>query len=108
MTPENSFPPVFITAAKEGGWHMHVRVQPGAKKSECVGLMDGRLRIRLAAPAVENKANKELLAFVARTLDLRLSKVALVSGETGRQKRLHITAEQEPDWNRLLFPPVSE
>ena len=79
--------PLFVTAAKEGGWHLHVRVQPGAKKSEFAGLMDGRLRIRLAAPAVENKANKELLAFVARSLGLRISKVSLLSGETGRQKR---------------------
>lgn len=94
--------PSFAMAAKDGGWYVQVRVQPGAKKTECVGLVEDRLRIRLAAPAVENKANKELLAFVAKTLGLKASKIRLVSGEHGRQKRLHIAAEQEPDWTCLL------
>ena len=106
MMSEEAALPVFVTEAKEGGWHLHVRVQPGAKKTECVGLMDDRLRIRLAAPAVENKANKELLAFVVRLLGLKTSNVALVSGETGRLKKLHITAVREPDWNRLLPAPA--
>ena len=105
---EDASPPVFVTAAKEGGWNMLVRVQPGAKKSEFAGLMDGRLRIRLAAPAVENKANKALLAFVAKALGLKVSKVILLSGETGREKRLLIAADSEPDWKRLLPSPVLE
>ena len=93
--------PPYVVPAKEGGWDLFVRVQPGAKKSEFTGVQDGRLRIRLAAPAVENKANKALMAFVAAALGLRPAKVALVSGETGRQKRLHITCEKEPDWTVL-------
>jgi uncharacterized protein (TIGR00251 family) len=66
-----------------------------------VGIHDGRLRIRLAAPAVENKANKALVAFVAETLGLRTAKVTLASGETGRRKRLIVEAEKEPDWMKL-------
>ena len=95
------FLPVFAIAAKDGGWHLLVRVQPGAKKSEFAGEIDGRLRIRLAAPAVENKANKALVAFVAKALGLRPAKVSLVSGDTGRQKRLLIEADTEPDWTKL-------
>lgn len=91
----------FVSRAGETGWHLLVRVQPGARKSEYAGVLDGRLRIRLAAPAVENKANKALCAFVAKTLGLKTSKVTLVSGETGRQKRLFIEAPQEPDWGLL-------
>ena len=94
--------PLFVTTAKEGGWNVFVRVQPGAKKSETFGLLDGRLRIQLAAPAVDNKANKALLAFVAKTLGLKVSKVLLLSGKNGREKRLRITADNEPDWKRLL------
>lgn len=87
---------------------MLVRACPGAKKTEFAGLADGRLRVRLAAPAVENKANKALLAFVAKALGLKVSKVILLSGETGREKRLRIATDSEPDWARLLPPPASE
>jgi len=79
-----------------------VRVQPGAKKSEFAGVREGRLRIRLAAPAVENKANRALTVFVAEALGLRATKVTLLSGETGRQKRLLVQTAEEPDWDRLL------
>lgn len=92
--------PVYVEP-KDDGWCLLVRVQPGAKKSEFAGELENRLRIRLAAPAVENKANKALVVFVARSLGLRPSRVTLVSGETGRQKRLFIQADTEPDWNRL-------
>lgn len=85
----------------EGGWYVLVRVQPGAKKNEFSGLMDGRLRVRLAAPAVENKANKALVAFIAKALGLKAARVSLLSGETGRQKRLFIASEDEPDWTRF-------
>jgi uncharacterized protein (TIGR00251 family) len=92
----------FVSPAAEGGWHLVVRVRPGAKKSEFTGVQEGRLRIRLAAPAVENKANKALTAFVAEALGLRATKVTLLSGETGRQKRLLVQTAEEPDWGRLL------
>ena len=100
--------PAFVLPAREGGWQVLVRAQPGAKKSEFAGIMDGRLRVRLAAPAVENKANRALLAFVARALGLKGSKVALLSGETGREKRLLVTADSEPDWSRLSPFPTPE
>ena len=87
---------------------MLVRAQPGAKKSEFAGIMDGRLRVRLAAPAVENKANRALLAFVAKALGLKGSQVTLLSGETGREKRLRIAADAEPDWSRLAPFPAPE
>ena len=94
--------PAFAGPAGNGGWHILVRVQPGAKKSEYAGIQEERLRIRLAAPAVENKANKALVAYIAEKLGLRASRVVLLSGETGRQKRLLIQTEEEPDWAKLM------
>lgn len=95
-------PPCFVSTAGPGCWSLLVRVQPGARKSAFAGLQDGRLRIRLAAPAVENKANKALSAFLADALGLRPSRVRLVSGDTSREKRVVVEADEEPDWNRLL------
>ncbi|MDL2291311.1 DUF167 domain-containing protein [Desulfovibrio sp. OttesenSCG-928-F20] len=101
MVQEDSPRPVFVLPAEQG-WHILVHVQPGAKRSEFVGLHDDCLRIRLAAPAVEGKANKALLALIAKALSLRTARVRLVSGDTGRRKRLLVTAEAEPDWSVLL------
>ena len=94
--------PCFVSPAGPGFWNLLVRVQPGAKKFAFAGIHDGRLRVRLAAPAVENKANRALVNFVAGALGLRTAKVALASGETGRQKRLVVEAEEEPDWIKLM------
>jgi uncharacterized protein (TIGR00251 family) len=102
MTRELNLP-VFAEATADG-WRVLVRVRPGAKRSEFTGLTDGRLCVRLAAPAVENKANKALLALVAKALGLRLSQVTLLSGASGREKRLHIATDDAPDWSRLACP----
>ena len=50
--------PAFVREEPGKGWLLQVRAVPGAKKSETAGLAENRLRVRLAAPAVENKANK--------------------------------------------------
>ena len=88
-----------VYAKKEtGGWSICVKVQPGAKKSEVAGMAEENIRIRLSAPAVENKANKALIEFIAKKLGLRLSKVRLISGDKGRQKRIFLESEIEPNW----------
>lgn len=98
--PEPGLP--CVTAAPDG-WYINVRVQPGAKKSEISGLSeDNFLRIRLAAPAVDNKANQALTEFVAKKLQLKKNKVTLASGDKSRQKRLFVPAETEPFWAGLL------
>lgn len=82
-------------------WRLRVWVQPGAKKDEVAGLYQGCLKIRLAAPAVDNKANKALLAFVAKSLGLKPRDVELVAGQTSRRKTLNLRCETEPPWPRV-------
>ncbi len=93
--------PSYVRKVDDNTWRLLILAKPGAKKSAPAGETDGRLGVRLAAPATENKANKELVAFIAEILGLRPSRVTLESGDTGRQKRLLIRSEQEPDWSRL-------
>ena len=102
--PASAARPVFVSPAKQGGWFLAVWVQPGAKKTEFAGTQGACLRVRLAAPAVENKANKALGAFVAGVLELRNSQVSLAAGHNSRRKRLHIDSGEEPDWTRLASP----
>src|SRR5258708_39414921 len=66
------------------------RVQPRSSKNEIVGVMDGALKIRLQAPAVENRANQELCAFLAELLKRPKSAVRILSGERSRNKRVEI------------------
>ena len=67
-----------------------VWVTPGAPRSEVAGVADGRLRLRLAAPAREGKANAELVRLVARTLGVPRRHVDLATDATGRRKLLRV------------------
>ena len=67
-----------------------VRVQPRASRDEIVGALDGALKIRLSAPAVENRANEALVEFLADVLKRPKSAVRILSGEHGRNKRVEI------------------
>jgi len=69
-----------------------VRAQPGARRTEAVGEHDGALRVRIAAPAIEGRANAELLRWVADRLDVALREVELAAGASGRGKRIRIEA----------------
>ncbi|MBU1041798.1 MAG: DUF167 domain-containing protein [Proteobacteria bacterium] len=94
--------PVFIRQAGGGEWRIRVHVQPGAKRDELAGLYDESLKVRLTAPAVDNKANGALVNFLANLLGLKRSQVSLASGQTSRNKTLRVLAETEPDWSKLM------
>lgn len=63
-----------------------VRVTPGARRSEVIAVDADRLRIRLAAPPVDGKANHELSRFLGQLLGVRRSAVTVVRGERSRDK----------------------
>jgi uncharacterized protein len=67
-----------------------VRVQPRARKDEIAGVMDGALKIRLQAPAVENRANEALVEFLAQLLKTPKSAVRILGGDRSRTKRIEI------------------
>jgi uncharacterized protein (TIGR00251 family) len=67
-----------------------VRVQPRASRNEIVGTLDGSLKIRLQAPAVEHRANEALVEFLAHLLKTPRSAVRILSGERSRTKRIEI------------------
>jgi len=79
-----------------------VHAQPGAKKSAVVGLYEQALKIRIAAPPVEGKANDVLTAFVADVLGVARRTVSIVKGESSREKLL-LVADAAADPSRL-FP----
>ena len=68
-----------------------VRVQPRARKNEVAGVMEGALKIRLQAPAVEDRANEALCVFLAQLLKRPKSAVRILAGERSRMKRVEIS-----------------
>ncbi len=67
-----------------------VRVQPRASKDEIAGEMGGALKVRLRAPAVEDRANDALVEYLAELLKRPRSAVRILSGERSRTKRVEI------------------
>ena len=73
-----------------------LKVTPGAKKNEVLGWEDdypqvGRvLKVKIAAPPVEGKANKEIVLFLAKLLKVTKSSIEVVHGTSGRIKLVEI------------------
>lgn len=76
--------------ADDKGVTLRLHIQPGARITEAVGLHGDALKIRLAAPPVDGKANACLIAFLADRLDVAKSAISLVSGESSRAKRVRV------------------
>jgi hypothetical protein len=70
---------------------LDLHIQPGAKKTEVVGRHGDALKIRLAAPPVDGKANAALIAYIAAKVGAGRTAVEVISGQTSRAKRLRVT-----------------
>jgi len=68
-----------------------LRVQPNASRTEFAGFHGGYPKIRVAAPAVEGRANSVLLDFVKKKFDLRGGQVIITRGSRGRTKTIEIS-----------------
>ncbi|HRE18783.1 MAG TPA: DUF167 family protein [Rhodocyclaceae bacterium] len=88
--------------AADGSALLHLHIQPGAKTSEVVGLHGEALKLRLAAPPVDGKANAALLTFLAEQLGVAKSSLELLRGETSRQKTVKASGVSEEELRRLL------
>ena len=71
-----------------------LHVQPGAKRTEIAGLHGEALKIRLAAPPIEGRANEALLRFIANTFEVSLRQVELKQGGQSRHKVVMVTGSK--------------
>jgi len=79
-----------------------VRVQPRASKNEVAGVMEGTLKIRLQAPAVEDRANEALREYLAELLKRPKAAVRILSGERSRSKRVEVWGVTAAEVEALL------
>jgi len=87
---------------------LDLSVVPGAKRTELVGLHDGALRVRLAAPPVDGKANDALLAWLADELGVPRRELDLVRGASSRRKQVALSKPlgQVLAWLSARLPAV--
>ena len=69
-----------------------LHVQPGAKRTAVDGTHGDALKVRLAAPPVDGRANEELIRFLAEQFGVPKRQVEILRGTTGRRKHVRITS----------------
>ena len=84
------------------GVRLAVQIQPNAKKTEVVGVLDDALKIKLAAQPIEGKANEALVKWLAGALGVSRSAVTLTHGQTNKKKLLEVAGVTLEDVGRLL------
>ena len=77
----------------EDGYLLSLRVEPRSSKSEIIGFHGERLKIKIKAPPVDGKANKEVIAFLADKLNVKKADISIVSGKSSRYKVVKIITE---------------
>jgi uncharacterized protein (TIGR00251 family) len=87
------------------GIALNLHCQPGAKVTKVVGLHDGCLKISLQAPALENKANELLLAWLSKQLRVPQKQIQFLSGQNSRKKRVEIWGSISPEQVVQLLSP---
>ena len=76
---------------KNGHLILHLWIQPGAKHSQVIGLHGDALKIKLASPPIDGRANATLLQFLATQFTISLKQIKLIRGEKSRRKVVEIT-----------------
>lgn len=75
-----------------GRARFRVRVVPRASRTEVAGEHAGALRVRLAAPPVDGKANAALIRFLSSALSVPRAEIRIVRGESSRSKTVEVDA----------------
>ena len=81
-----------------------VRIRSNAVRNEVVGLTSGVWQIRVSAPPVKGKANKELIAFLSRLLGVSKSRIGIIRGHTARDKVIAINGLSREEIMKRLSP----
>ncbi|MCK4863436.1 MAG: YggU family protein [Dehalococcoidales bacterium] len=63
-----------------------LRVTPNASRNEITGFIDEVLQVKICAPPVKGKANRELIAFLSRALGVKRSSLSIVNSQASRSK----------------------
>ena len=87
---------------------LRVRAVPGARRDAVVGALGDALKIAVTAPPEKGKANQRIAEVLAAALGVSRSRVAVIAGHGGRDKRLRIDKTSTDEVSRLLNPLLEE
>ena len=75
---------------KKNSTRIVVQVQPNSRKNEIIKFEDGVLKLKISAPPVKGKANKELIVFLSDLLEVGKRNITIEKGLTSKRKGLVI------------------
>jgi uncharacterized protein (TIGR00251 family) len=81
---------------------IRVRVIPNAARSEVVGRIGSTVRVKVAASAIDGKANNELVSFLSDFFEVKNRGVKIVRGQKGKEKTVEITGRAEEELEELM------
>lgn len=88
----------------KSGVKISLLVSPNATRNEVPGFIDGIWQVKIAAPPIKGKANRELIAYLGQLLDVGKSSINIVKGHTSRNKLVAIDGlSQKEIMERLSF-----
>ncbi|HEY62565.1 MAG TPA: YggU family protein [Anaerolineae bacterium] len=92
----------------EKGAALAIRLIPRASKNEIVKVMDdGTVRIRITAPPVEGKANRALIKYLSKILDVSQSKIEIVAGKKSKNKLISIIGLNSRTVQKMILDKIS-
>jgi uncharacterized protein len=94
--------PMISISEHPQGYVLTVRAQPGARRTEVRGELDGALKVAVTAPPEDGRANQALVEELRRAFRLKRSQVELMSGHTARNKRVLIRGISKIELERRL------
>lgn len=80
---------------KENKILLKVHVNPNAKRDEIAGTYNSSLKIKISSPAVDGKANKNLIRFLSKFLNISKTKIKIEKGDKSREKIVSIDGSDE-------------
>jgi len=92
----------YLQKLPDGTLHLSLYVQPRSSRNELAGLHGDALKLRLTTPPVDGKANKAVIAFLAKLLKIPKSAILIKSGLQSHSKKLVLSRVPEDDVRRLL------
>jgi len=98
----------YLQSLTDGSLLLKLLVQPKASKNEIAGLQNDALKLRLTTPPIEGRANKAVIAFLAKRLHLPKSSLVIKSGQQSRHKQILISGCEEQRARQLLHEETKD
>ena len=93
--------------SKNGGVILRIKVIPNSSKNQ-FSLLAEYLKINIMSPAIENRANQELIRYLSKTLNLKKNEIQIIKGEKGKIKQIFIPNNNKENIIKLVNEVINE